>query len=200
MVRKQNFCKKSVAAFYVSLNCVLAPPKASWTRRPKFINTFFQGECHSYDCPGVRGLTSFHLRGMLRKKKKNRKEGKTMNTTRANHSTVIRTERGLTIAGTRITLYNVMDSLKANWPPTLIQAWLGLTDQQMQGALDYIDAHREYVETEYQLVLRQAEESRRYWEERNRRCLADIAARPPRPGTERLRAKLHARKTELGMS
>ncbi len=122
-----------------------------------------------------------------------------MDTTRTNHSAVVRTERGLTIAGTRITLYNVMDSFKRNWPPKLIQAWLELTDRQMQGALDYIDAHREEVETEYQLVLRQAEEIRLYWEERNRRCLADIAARPPRPGTERLRAKLHARKNELGL-
>ena len=32
-------------------------------------------------------------------------------------SVIIRTERGLTIAGTRITLYDVMDYLKAQYPP-----------------------------------------------------------------------------------
>ena len=32
------------------------------------------------------------------------------------HSTVVRTPRGLTIAGTRITLYDVMDYLTAGWP------------------------------------------------------------------------------------
>ena len=34
---------------------------------------------------------------------------------------IIRTERGLTIAGTRITLYDVMDYLKAQYPPKLIR-------------------------------------------------------------------------------
>jgi len=32
-------------------------------------------------------------------------------------STVVRTERDLTIAGTRITLYQIMDFLKANYSP-----------------------------------------------------------------------------------
>ena len=31
--------------------------------------------------------------------------------------TVVRTERGLSIAGTRITLYQIMDYLKAQQPP-----------------------------------------------------------------------------------
>lgn len=33
---------------------------------------------------------------------------------------IIRTERGLTSAGTRITLYDVMEHLKAGWTPKLI--------------------------------------------------------------------------------
>jgi hypothetical protein len=32
---------------------------------------------------------------------------------------IIRTERGLTIAGTRITLYDVMDYVTAQYPPKL---------------------------------------------------------------------------------
>lgn len=36
-------------------------------------------------------------------------------------NTVIRTGRGLTIAGTRITLYTIVDYLNDKWPPDLIQ-------------------------------------------------------------------------------
>jgi len=61
---------------------------------------------------------------------------------------IIRTERGLTIAGTRITLYDVMDYVTAQYPPKFIQ---GL-------------------------------------------C---IAAKPPKPGTEAIRAKLQAEKAKL---
>jgi hypothetical protein len=62
---------------------------------------------------------------------------------------IIRTERGLIIAGTRITIYDV-------------------------------------VEAQYQEVLQTAEEIRRFWEERNRDRLAQIAAMPPKPGQEAL--------------
>jgi hypothetical protein len=41
-------------------------------------------------------------------------------------ATVIRTERGLTIAGTRITLYDVLDYLYAGWPRKLIRDRLDL--------------------------------------------------------------------------
>lgn len=117
-----------------------------------------------------------------------------------NNATVIRTERGLTIAGTRITLYDVMDYVTADWPPKLIRDWLNLSDQQIADVMAYIDAHRAEVEAEYQIVLQTAEENRQYWEERNRERLARIAALPPKPGQEAVIAKLRARKTELGMS
>ena len=42
-------------------------------------------------------------------------------------TTVVRNQRGLSITGTRITLYDVMDYVKDNWPAQLIQYWLGLT-------------------------------------------------------------------------
>jgi uncharacterized protein (DUF433 family) len=117
-----------------------------------------------------------------------------------NDATVIRTERGLTIAGTRITLYDVMDYVTADWPPKLIRDWLNLSDQQIGDVMAYIDAHRAEVEAEYQIVLETAEENRQYWEERNRERFARIAALPPKPGQEALWAKLQARKKELGMS
>lgn len=123
-----------------------------------------------------------------------------MNQTNTQPTTVVRTGRGLSIAGTRITLYNIMDYIKADWPPSLIQQWLDLTDKQITDVMDYINTHRDEVEAEYQLVLQQAEESRRYWEEYNRERFAQIAAQPPAtPEQEAIRAKIRAKKIELGM-
>ena len=113
------------------------------------------------------------------------------------HTQVVRTERGLSIAGTRITLYDVMDYLKADWPPNLIRQWLDLTEQQMADVMMYIEEHRPEVEAEYQQVLAYAAEVRRYWEERNRDRLARIAASPPPPGKEAIWAKLEAKKALL---
>lgn len=111
--------------------------------------------------------------------------------------TVVRTCRGLSIAGTRITLYDVMDYLVADWPPELIQHWLNLTDQQMADVMEYIKNNWAEVEAEYQLVLQQAEEIRQYWEARNKDRFAEIAAMPPQPGQEEIRAKLRAWKARL---
>ncbi len=113
---------------------------------------------------------------------------------------VIRTGRGLSIVGTRITLYQVMDYIKANWPPKLIQHWLELNDQQITAVLNYIETHRDEVETEYQTVLKQAEEDRQYWETRNREHFAAISRRPLKPGQEALRAKLQAWKAKQGLT
>ena len=112
-------------------------------------------------------------------------------------TTVIRTGRGLTIAGTRITLYDIMDYLTANWPPELIRDWFNLTERQMAGVMDYVETHRAEVEAEYRLVLQQAEETRRYWEARNQERLAQIAAMPPKPEQEEIRARLAAWKASL---
>ncbi len=108
--------------------------------------------------------------------------------------TVIRTSRGLSIAGTRITLYGIMDYVTAGWPAKLIRDRLNLTDQQITDVLTYIAEHRLEVEVEYQQVLKDAEENRRYWEERNREHFAQIAALPPKPEHAAIRAKLLARK------
>lgn len=108
---------------------------------------------------------------------------------------VIRTERGLSITGTRITLYDVMDYLTAGWPIPEIRAILpALSDEQFQVALDYIAAHRPEVEAEYQQVLIQAEENRRYWEERNRQRPPRTDREPPTPELLALRARLEAQK------
>lgn len=112
-------------------------------------------------------------------------------------STVVRKPGGLYIAGTRITLYHIMDYLLTGWPPHLIGQWLNLTDQQMAEVMTYINDHRTEVIGQYHQVLLQAEENRQYWDECNRHRLAEIADQPPKPGQEALRAKLQALKAKL---
>ncbi len=114
-------------------------------------------------------------------------------------SEVVRTDRGLAIAGTRTTLYSVIDYLQADWPPELIRHWLNLSDQQLTAALTYIDAHRDEVEAEYRVVLRQAQEKRRYWEKRKSHHFASSIAEP-QPAKKKLRAKLLAWKDQLGIT
>ncbi len=110
---------------------------------------------------------------------------------------IIRTDRGLTIAGTRITLYDVMDYVMAQYPPKFIRSMLSLTDEEINAALAYIQAHRAEVEAEYRTVLQEAEELRQYYEEQNRSRFARIAAKPSEPGTEAIRAKLIAAKAKF---
>ncbi|OGC06243.1 DUF433 domain-containing protein [candidate division KSB1 bacterium RBG_16_48_16] len=110
-------------------------------------------------------------------------------------TTVVSTSEGLFIAGTRITVYDVMDYLKAGWPTKLVQNWLNLTERQITDVMDYIENHREEVEAEYQQVLQYSEEIRLYWERRNRKRFAKIAAMPPKPGREEARARLQAWKS-----
>ncbi len=109
-------------------------------------------------------------------------------------TSIIRTERGLTIAGTRISLYDVIDLLKAQYPPKLIRDKFNLTDLQINAALSYIETNKTQVEAEYQEILQNREEIRQYWEERNRERFARIAAMPHKPGQEVLWAKLEEQK------
>ncbi len=113
--------------------------------------------------------------------------------------TVVRTERGLTIAGTRITLYQIMDflKLKAECSVEEILTCFRLTIRQMTDVLKYIETHHEETESEYRQVLALAEANRLYWEERNRERFEKISRMPPKPEYAELWKKLQAWKTQL---
>ena len=113
-----------------------------------------------------------------------------------NKPEITRTERGLTISGTRITLYQLMDYIHANYPRHLIRHQFYLTDEQFDAAISYIDAHYEEVESEYQIVVQQAEEIRDYWKERNKERIAHISKLPPKPEYASAWQKLQARKAK----
>ncbi len=116
-----------------------------------------------------------------------------------NTSNIIRTGRGLSVVGTRITLYDVMDYVIQGWPRDLIQYWLNLNDEQIADAMAYIENHRTEVESEYQQVLQYNEELRRYYEVINQERFAKNSALVSKPGYEELRDKIQASKSKLGM-
>jgi hypothetical protein len=89
-----------------------------------------------------------------------------------------------------------MDYLKRDWPPRLIRHWFQLTEKQINDVMQYLETHRAEVETEYQQVVKEAEELRRYYEAKHRDRLSKIARLPPKPGTEALWAKLMAQKAK----
>jgi uncharacterized protein (DUF433 family) len=83
--------------------------------------------------------------------------------TTISHQPITCTERGLTISGTRITIYDVMEYSSSQYPAKFISSLFNLTEIQINDALAYIEAHRSEVDAEYQIVLQQAEASQQYW-------------------------------------
>jgi uncharacterized protein (DUF433 family) len=68
-------------------------------------------------------------------------------------ATIIDRGRGPEIAGTRITVYDVMDYLKEGWHRDRIARLFRLSSEDIQAAIDYIEQHRESVEATYQRIL-----------------------------------------------
>ncbi len=108
--------------------------------------------------------------------------------------TIDRNETGLFIAGTRISLYDVMDFVIAKYPAKFIANMLNLSQEQVQEALEYIDTHRAEVESEYQSILLEASELQAYWQEQNRELNERVATLPAPAGQEAAWQKLKAQK------
>ena len=89
-----------------------------------------------------------------------------------------------------------MDYLKEKYPPKFIRGLFDLSEEQINTALDYIAENSEKVEAEYQLVLKEAEELRQYYESKNHELINRIATQPPKPGTEHIWKKLQAAKAK----
>lgn len=114
------------------------------------------------------------------------------------NSTVVRTERGLTVRGTRLTLYQLMDYLVDNRSRgEILSHHPQITAAELEDVVSYIEAHRAEFEAEYQHVLQLAEEHRRYWEERNRGRIKLIDPDQLSPERRALWEKLQAQKERL---
>jgi uncharacterized protein (DUF433 family) len=61
--------------------------------------------------------------------------------------------RGPEIAGTRITIYRIMDFLKYQYDISDIASELDLTDSQVRAAVEYIRAHQDESDREYALIM-----------------------------------------------
>jgi uncharacterized protein (DUF433 family) len=66
---------------------------------------------------------------------------------------IINRGRGPEIAGTRITVYDVMDFHTLGWHRDRIAMHFRLSSRQIQAALDYIDAHKAEVTKEYEEIV-----------------------------------------------
>lgn len=109
---------------------------------------------------------------------------------------IVRTERGLSISGTRITIYDVMDYVKGGYPPHFIRGLFNLSETQIEAALEYIRSNHDLVEAEYQQVLKESEALQQYYKQRNHeRRLRSLQA-SPKPGMEAAWKKLQARRAE----
>jgi uncharacterized protein (DUF433 family) len=95
-----------------------------------------------------------------------------MSETTTNNSLVVETPRGPSIAGTRITIYSIMDSIKAGWSrEEILQVMTQITAAQLDAVYEYIGQHREQVEQAYERILRRSAEARaksdQIWRERS---------------------------------
>src|SRR5271157_1311503 len=61
--------------------------------------------------------------------------------------------RGPEIAGTRITVYDVLDYHKHGWHRDMIADTLDLSSQEVEVAIRYIDEHRDEVMADYAEML-----------------------------------------------
>lgn len=77
---------------------------------------------------------------------------------------IIETGRGPTIAGTRITVFSVMDSLKSGHSRDLIKQLFTISDEQLDAVLKYIALHQEAIENEYAEIVRCSEQRRATYE------------------------------------
>lgn len=84
---------------------------------------------------------------------------------------IVETPRGPSLAGTRLTVYSVMDLIKAGRSKRFIEQMMLLTPEQVDAIFDYVETHREEVEAAYARILeREAEaqaESERIMRERS---------------------------------
>jgi uncharacterized protein (DUF433 family) len=107
-----------------------------------------------------------------------------------------RTETGLSIAGTRVSIYDVMDFEIAQYPAKFIANMLSLSIEQVHAALEYIETHRTEVEAEYRSIITEAAELHDYWQEQNRELNERVAKLPAPVGKEAAWEKLQAQKAK----
>ncbi len=88
---------------------------------------------------------------------------------------VRRSDRGLCVAGTKISLFSIMDAIKSGRTEVLL-TYGGLSQEQINQALAYVEKNREEFEAAYAEYVRRAEEMERFHRERARQRRAELEA------------------------
>ena len=101
------------------------------------------------------------------------------------YAKIINRGRGPEIEGTRITVLDVLDYLRADCPHEQICALLSISPEQLDAVIAYIQEHRPEVEAAYQQIL--------HWIARGN--APEVEASFAR-GREKIRAYREARKHE----
>lgn len=107
---------------------------------------------------------------------------------------VRRNDRGLCVAGTRISLYLIMDYLRDGWPPHLLRHQLLLTEEQMNKVMDYLHSNADSFEAEYDEVVKRCAERESYWRNRQKQITREPDKRNFTPEQAAAWAKLAAYK------
>jgi len=115
-----------------------------------------------------------------------------MSTNTTNSPLIVELPRGPSIAGTRITVYSVMDYIKANRSKEEIIESMTISLEQLDAVYEYIEQHREEVERDYAEILRRSEELR----ERYDKVFWERTPFPPDMPPEELKAALIQRLEE----
>lgn len=110
-----------------------------------------------------------------------------------------RSDRGLAIAGLRMTLYEIMDLVKAGWSSEKILEFYPLTAEQLQDAYNYFAAQGEAFEIEYQRVVRASEERERYYRALESERERTMVRPPDSPEKAAIRARLAELKKQRGI-
>ena len=71
---------------------------------------------------------------------------------------IINRGRGPEVAGTRVTVYRIMDFLREGRSAERIATELHLTEERVCVVLDYIAMHRRTVEAEYEKILQRVQQ------------------------------------------
>lgn len=110
-----------------------------------------------------------------------------------------RSDRGLAIAGIRLTLYEIMDLVKAGWSSEKILEFYPLTAEQLQDAYNYFAVHGEAFDAEYERVIRESDERERYWRARQAERERTMVRPPDTPEKAAVRARIAEAKARRGM-
>ncbi len=110
-------------------------------------------------------------------------------------SLMVQTQKGWCIAGTRLTVYDVLFYVRQGWSGNRIQQWLRLSDRQLTEALQLIAEQQSVIEADYQAIIHYDQEKQTFWLTRGLPALSNSNFSAP-PGREVFWDTLHRKQAE----